>query len=132
MPNADETGGLSGAPLFALSTAVQATAVALAGELPIIGVGGIMSGADAAERIAAGASLVQFYTGFIYRGPKLVGEAGGDCPATAGMKSDDGIAHVVECALATGIITRLSIAQPSLPASRDPLPVPARRRRSRQ
>ncbi|WP_374691862.1 quinone-dependent dihydroorotate dehydrogenase [Accumulibacter sp.] len=76
MPHADETGGLSGAPLLALSTAVvRQLAVALAGELPIIGVGGIMSGADAAARIAAGACLVQFYTGFIYRGPKLVGEA---------------------------------------------------------
>ena len=42
--------------------------------LPIIGVGGIMSGADAAEKIEAGASLVQLYSGFIYRGPELVGE----------------------------------------------------------
>ncbi len=50
-------------------------ALALAGELPIIGVGGIMSGADAAAKIAAGASLVQFYSGFIYRGPELVAEA---------------------------------------------------------
>jgi dihydroorotate dehydrogenase len=48
---------------------------ALAGELPIIGVGGIMSGEDAAAKIAAGASLVQFYSGFIYRGPDLVSEA---------------------------------------------------------
>ncbi|MBN8451659.1 quinone-dependent dihydroorotate dehydrogenase [Accumulibacter sp.] len=76
MPHADEAGGLSGAPLRASSTAIaRQLAVALAGELPIIGVGGIMSGADAAARIAAGACLVQFYTGFIYRGPALVGEA---------------------------------------------------------
>ncbi len=47
---------------------------ALAGELPIIGVGGIMGGEDAAEKIKAGASLVQFYSGFIYRGPDLVSE----------------------------------------------------------
>jgi dihydroorotate dehydrogenase len=53
----------------------QETVGALAGELPIIGVGGIMSGADAAAKIAAGASLVQLYTGFIYRGPALVAEA---------------------------------------------------------
>ncbi len=75
-PHADEAGGLSGAPLLALATAiVRQLAVALAGEVPIIGVGGIMSGADAAARIAAGACLVQVYTGFIYRGPDLVGEA---------------------------------------------------------
>jgi len=52
----------------------EALAQRLAGEVPIIGVGGIMSGADAAEKIRAGASLVQFYSGFIYRGPELVGE----------------------------------------------------------
>ena len=75
MPNASETGGLSGAPVFRKSTDVlKKLATALAGELPIIGVGGIMSGADAAEKVRAGASLVQFYSGFIYRGPDLVGE----------------------------------------------------------
>jgi len=76
LPNANETGGLSGAPVFRPATAVQKKlSAALAGELPIIGVGGIMSGADAAEKIRAGASLVQFYSGFIYRGPELVAEA---------------------------------------------------------
>ncbi len=76
LPNASETGGLSGAPLLALSTAVlKKLAAALAGEIPIIGVGGIMNGGDAAAKIEAGASLVQFYSGFIYRGPDLVGEA---------------------------------------------------------
>lgn len=75
MPNAAETGGLSGKPVFRKSTAVQQKlAAALAGELPIIGVGGIMSGEDAGEKIKAGASLVQFYSGFIYRGPDLVSE----------------------------------------------------------
>ena len=74
--HADETGGLSGAPLFTRSTAVlKKLAVALAGELPIIGVGGIMSGEDAVAKLEAGASLVQIYSGFIYRGPALVGEA---------------------------------------------------------
>jgi dihydroorotate dehydrogenase len=74
--NAAETGGLSGAPLFAASTeVVRKLAAALKGELPIIGVGGIMNGEQAAAKIAAGASLVQFYSGFIYRGPELVGEA---------------------------------------------------------
>ena len=75
LPNSDESGGLSGAPVFRKSTAVQKKlAAALAGELPIIGVGGIMGGEDAAEKIHAGASLVQFYSGFIYRGPELVAE----------------------------------------------------------
>ncbi|MDQ5941340.1 MAG: dihydroorotate dehydrogenase, partial [Pseudomonadota bacterium] len=74
--NAEETGGLSGAPLLKTSTeVVKQLASALKGELPIIGVGGIMSGEDAAAKVAAGASLVQFYSGFIYRGPDLVGEA---------------------------------------------------------
>src|SRR5207247_1395872 len=74
-PHAQETGGLSGAPLRERSTAVVRTlADALGGALPIIGVGGIESGDDAREKIAAGASLVQLYTGLIYRGPALVGE----------------------------------------------------------
>jgi len=75
LPHADEGGGLSGAPLRARSTAVIATlAKALDGALPIIGVGGILSGDDAREKIAAGAALVQIYTGLIYRGPALVAE----------------------------------------------------------
>jgi dihydroorotate dehydrogenase len=75
LPNSEEAGGLSGAPVFRKATAVQSKlAQALAGEVPIIGVGGIMGGADAAEKIRAGASLVQFYSGFIYRGPELVAE----------------------------------------------------------
>jgi dihydroorotate dehydrogenase len=42
--------------------------------IPLVGVGGILSGADAAGKVAAGAALVQFYTGMIYRGPELIGE----------------------------------------------------------
>ena len=73
--HADETGGLSGAPVFEPSNRViRKLAHHLDGALPIIGVGGIMSGADAKAKIAAGASLVQFYTGLIYRGPGLVAE----------------------------------------------------------
>jgi len=73
--HADETGGLSGRPLRAPATAVIRTlAQALDGALPIIGVGGILSGADAKEKIDAGATLVQIYTGLIYRGPDLVAE----------------------------------------------------------
>lgn len=73
MKNADETGGLSGAPVREKSTLViQQLSQRLQGALPIIGVGGILSGADAVEKIAAGASLVQVYSGLIYKGPKLV------------------------------------------------------------
>ena len=73
MKNADETGGLSGAPVREKSTVViQQLSQRLQGALPIIGVGGILSGADAVEKIAAGASLVQVYSGLIYKGPKLV------------------------------------------------------------
>jgi dihydroorotate dehydrogenase len=73
MQNANETGGLSGAPVREKSTLViQQLSKRLQGALPIIGVGGILSGADAVEKIAAGASLVQVYSGLIYKGPKLV------------------------------------------------------------
>ncbi len=76
LPHAHETGGLSGAPLQERSTAVvRQLAAILAGKVPIIAAGGILSGADAAAKIAVGASLVQLYTGFIYRGPELVSEA---------------------------------------------------------
>ena len=73
--HAAEEGGLSGRPLKDKATAViRILAKALDGSMPIIGVGGIMSGADAAEKIAAGATLVQIYTGLIYKGPELVVE----------------------------------------------------------
>lgn len=76
LPHAEEAGGLSGAPVTGLSTRVIAElAHCLQGELPIIGVGGILSGADAQAKISAGASLVQVYSGLIYRGPALVHEA---------------------------------------------------------
>ncbi|NIB44559.1 quinone-dependent dihydroorotate dehydrogenase [Pseudomaricurvus alkylphenolicus] len=73
--HANEAGGLSGAPVRDASTRVIAMlADMLKGQLPIIGVGGILNGADAAEKIRAGASLVQIYSGFIYRGPALISE----------------------------------------------------------
>ena len=75
MPHADEAGGLSGAPLQARSLEVIARLRQRVGaELAIIGVGGIVAGQHAAEKIAAGADAVQVYTGLIYRGPALVGE----------------------------------------------------------
>jgi len=71
-----EIGGLSGKPLYAKSTAVLSRLRARVGErIPLIGVGGILSGADAVAKVIAGATLVQFYTGMIYRGPKLIAES---------------------------------------------------------
>ncbi|MEP6483093.1 MAG: quinone-dependent dihydroorotate dehydrogenase [Rudaea sp.] len=75
VPHAEETGGLSGKPLSEKSTSVlREMSSRLGARIPIVGVGGIVSGADATAKFAAGASLVQFYTGLIYRGPDLIGE----------------------------------------------------------
>lgn len=75
LKNANEQGGLSGKPLFAASTqVVQQLSQVLQGKIPIIAAGGIMSGVDAAAKKQAGASLVQVYTGFIYRGTVLIKE----------------------------------------------------------
>jgi dihydroorotate dehydrogenase len=74
-PLAKETGGLSGQPVAQRSTEiVRRVFKRTGGALPIIGVGGIFTGADAWEKIQAGASLVQLYTGFIYGGPGVVRE----------------------------------------------------------
>ncbi|ARS48238.1 dihydroorotate dehydrogenase [Ectopseudomonas mendocina] len=76
LAHADEAGGLSGAPVRDKSThVVKVLAGELGGRLPIIAVGGITEGRHAAEKIAAGASLVQIYSGFIYKGPALIREA---------------------------------------------------------
>jgi dihydroorotate dehydrogenase len=76
LPHGNETGGLSGAPLAQRSTEVIKQLKAIVGDrLPIIGVGGILSGNDVVEKQNAGADLVQIYSGFIYRGPKLIEEA---------------------------------------------------------
>jgi len=73
MDHGEEAGGLSGAPLQAVSNQIIKTLTTRLGNtLPIIGVGGILSGADAREKIMAGASLVQIYSGLIYKGPDLV------------------------------------------------------------
>ncbi|MBN8728104.1 MAG: quinone-dependent dihydroorotate dehydrogenase [Xanthomonadales bacterium] len=73
--HAREAGGLSGKPLFGKATAVlRGMAARLEGRIPLVGVGGIVSGGDAAAKIDAGATLVQFYSGMIYRGPALIGE----------------------------------------------------------
>ncbi|ENU99543.1 quinone-dependent dihydroorotate dehydrogenase [Acinetobacter variabilis] len=73
LEHAEEAGGLSGAPVFEKSTAcLAAFAEELKGQIPLIGVGGILSGADALAKKKAGASLVQVYSGLIYTGPELV------------------------------------------------------------
>jgi dihydroorotate dehydrogenase len=74
--HAGELGGLSGRPLFVRSTDVlRKLSTALGGKVALIGVGGIMNGADAHAKVAAGASLVQLYTGFVYGGPELIAQA---------------------------------------------------------
>jgi dihydroorotate dehydrogenase len=89
-----ESGGLSGRPLFALSTAVLADLYRLSeGRLPIIGVGGIASGEDAYAKIRAGASLVQLYTALVYQGPGLVLRV---CRDLAHRLRADGFASVAE------------------------------------
>ena len=73
--HADEAGGLSGKPLMGQSTMVlRMMRTRMPESIPLIGVGGILSGADAVTKMAAGASLVQCYTGLVYRGPKLITE----------------------------------------------------------
>jgi dihydroorotate dehydrogenase len=76
LPHAEEAGGLSGAPVLEKSNAViRQLRAALGGGYPIIGVGGIMSAADAVSKIQAGADVVQIYTGLIYQGPELVSQS---------------------------------------------------------
>jgi dihydroorotate dehydrogenase len=75
VPYADEAGGLSGVPLRPLALrAVERLSHALRGRLPVVGVGGVDDVASGRALIDAGATLVQVYTGFIYRGPTLVRE----------------------------------------------------------
>ena len=82
LPYAAEEGGLSGAPLRERSSRViQILARELKGEIPIIGAGGILSGTDAVEKLEAGATLVQVYSGLIYRGPALINECVSACLA---------------------------------------------------
>lgn len=76
LTHSGEAGGLSGSPVREISTAViMQLAEHLKGEVPIIGAGGILKGEHAQQKMAAGASLVQLYSGLIYRGPALVKES---------------------------------------------------------
>ena len=80
--NAGEAGGLSGSPIRGKANEVLGKMHSLMkGEIPLVGVGGILSGANAEEKMRAGASLVQLYTGLIYRGPQLVAECASACRA---------------------------------------------------
>ena len=89
-----ETGGLSGGPLMALSTAVLARVRQAAGDrLALIGVGGIASGADAYAKIRAGASAVQLYSAMVYQGPGLIPRIRRDLAARLAA---DGFANVAE------------------------------------
>ncbi len=89
-----EAGGLSGRPLFSPSTALLAEMYRLTGgRVPLVGVGGVATGADAYAKVRAGASLVQLYTALAYRGPGLVGRIEADLAAHLAA---DGFAHVAD------------------------------------
>ncbi len=91
---AAEAGGLSGPPVLEMSNAVLARMARLTqGKLPLIGVGGVSSGADAYRKIRLGASLVQLYTALIYHGPSLVGRIKTEL---AGLLERDGFQHVAD------------------------------------
>jgi dihydroorotate dehydrogenase len=87
--HASETGGLSGKPLFERSTEVlRGMAQRLGDTIPLVGVGGVLTGSDAADKITAGAALVQIYSGLIYRGPWLITEC------VEEIRRQHGAAHV--------------------------------------
>ncbi len=87
-----QTGGLSGRPLYATSTRVLSEMYRLtAGKLPLIGVGGVASAADAYAKIKAGASLVQLYSALVYQGPELPGKI---VKELAGLLKADGYGHI--------------------------------------
>lgn len=91
---AGEAGGLSGAPLMGRSTELlRVLRKRLGPHYPLIGVGGILSGADAAEKRRAGANLVQLYTGLIYRGPALIGECAQSLTPADGLQVAAGARH---------------------------------------
>ena len=95
-PHAAETGGLSGAPLFAPSTAILRKMHARLGtRIALIGAGGIASGADAYAKIRAGASLVQLYTALVYGGPGLVARINRDLSACLARDGFASLAHAV-------------------------------------
>lgn len=107
---AQETGGLSGAPLFARSTEALADfRRRTCGRLPLVGVGGVFSGADAYRKVRAGASLVQLYTGLIYEGPGLPRRV---VHEFASCLERDGFTHISE---AVGVDAGLRPAEAGTP-----------------
>ena len=93
-PHAKEAGGLSGRPLFEMTTAMLKEMYALTrGALPLIGSGGISSGSDAYAKICAGASLVQLYSALVFRGPHLIADI---CRDLAALLRKDGFKSVAE------------------------------------
>lgn len=99
-PHAAEAGGLSGAPLFEPSTAVlRAFAGATGGKLPLVGVGGVASGAQALAKLRAGASLVQLYTGLVYGGPGLPARLNAELAAGLAREGFASVAAAVGTAL---------------------------------
>ena len=98
--HAQEQGGLSGTPLFQVSTRILRRFYEIIdGQVPLIGVGGIGSGADAYEKIRSGASLVQLYSALTYQGPGLINRIKQELAA---LLARDGFGHVAE-AVGTGI-----------------------------
>ncbi len=90
--HAGEAGGLSGRPLFERSTALLRDVYRLtSGEMPLVGVGGVSSGADAYAKIRAGASLVELYTALVFEGPGLVARIKAELAA---LLAEDGFAHL--------------------------------------
>ena len=120
--HAPEAGGLSGAPLRALADDRLAAARArLPGRVALVGVGGVDSGAAAAGKIALGADLVQLYTGLIYRGPALVGEAvrmtsGAGPSPTVRVAPTDSTASTARPAPVASPSTSTTTAAPGAPA----------------
>ena len=99
---AEETGGLSGRPLFRLSTRMVAeTYVRAEGAFPLIGVGGVDSGGAALTKIRAGASLVQLYSSLVYKGLGLVEEIKADLASTLLRTGRDSLAEIVGADAAT-------------------------------
>ena len=100
---AGQVGGLSGAPLFSLSTRVLADMYRLTGgRVTLIGVGGISSGADVYEKIRAGASLTELYTALVYNGPGLIGRIHTELAA---LLERDGFSSA-EAAVGSGVVSR--------------------------
>lgn len=93
---ADQAGGLSGQPLFTRSTIILARLRQLVGpSLPIIGVGGVSSGDDAYEKLAAGATLVQLYTSMVYRGPWIASHVAAELGRRLDADGVPSLAHVI-------------------------------------